>query len=180
MFSASRLRGLDSGLAFVALSALAAAAVTVVARNGWTLYYGDAEAHLNIARRIVDSRTPGYEQIGTVWLPLPHLLMLPFIGNDALWRSGLAGAIPAALCFVLAGMFLFASVRLVCGSASAGFASLAVFALNPNLLYLSSIPMTEPALLAAFLGSFGVCFDSARVRPWPGPRRRVWRISRRL
>ena len=29
-------------------------------RAGWTLYYGDAEAHLNIARRIIDSRTPGY------------------------------------------------------------------------------------------------------------------------
>ena len=40
--------------------------------RGYVLYYGDAEAHLNIARRIVDSRTPGPEQIGTVWLPLPH------------------------------------------------------------------------------------------------------------
>lgn len=152
MSAPSGLRGLGYGLAFVALAALAAASVTVVARNGWTLYYGDAEAHLNIARRILDSRTPGYEQIGTVWLPLPHLVMLPFVGNDALWTGGLAGAIPAALCFVLAGLFFFSSVRLVCGSASAAFASLAVFALNPNLLYLSSIPMTEPVLLAAFLG----------------------------
>ena len=81
--------------------------------RGYTLYYGDAEAHLNIARRILDSRTPGPEQIGTVWLPLPHLLMLPFVMRDAWWRSGMAGVIPSAICFVLAGTFLFAAARRV-------------------------------------------------------------------
>ena len=38
---------------------------------GWLLYYGDAESHLKHARRVLDSRTPGVEQLGTVWLPLP-------------------------------------------------------------------------------------------------------------
>ena len=47
------------------LSLLSAAAVWFVYAHGWTLYYGDAEAHLMIARRIVDSLTPGYEQLGT-------------------------------------------------------------------------------------------------------------------
>ena len=42
-----------------ALALLSAAAITVFYSNGWLLYYGDAEAHLNIARRMVDSRTPG-------------------------------------------------------------------------------------------------------------------------
>src|SRR4051812_33737519 len=78
------------------LTALSAAAVWWCWSRGYTLYYGDAEAHLNIARRILDSRTPGPEQFGTVWLPLPHLLMLPFAARDFLWRSGLAGAIPSA------------------------------------------------------------------------------------
>ena len=36
----------------------------------------------NIARRIVDSRTPGWYQLGTTWLPLPHLLMMPLVRND--------------------------------------------------------------------------------------------------
>jgi len=31
-------------------------------QRGYLAYYGDAEAHLNIARRILDSRTPGYDQ----------------------------------------------------------------------------------------------------------------------
>jgi len=98
-------------LALVALITLSLAAVWLSYSQGCLLYYGDAEAHLDIARRIVDSQTPGYDQIGTVWLPLTHWLMLPFARVDAWWRSGMAGAIPSAACFVLAGMFLFAAAR---------------------------------------------------------------------
>ena len=126
------------------------ASVYVHAR-GYTLFYGDAEAHLNIARRWFDSRTPGPEQLGTVWLPLPHLLMTPFVLVDCLWRNGLAGVIPSCICFVLAGMFLFASVRSLL-SLKAACAALAVFALNPNMLYLQSLPMTESVFAAALLG----------------------------
>ena len=136
--------------ALLLLAVLSAAAVVWVARHGYTLYYGDAEAHLNIARRIVDSRTPGYGQIGTVWLPLPHVLMLPLVRNDALWHSGLAGAIPSAACFVLAGTCLFALSRRALGPWAAAAAT-AVFALNPNLLYLQATPMTETIFLAASL-----------------------------
>jgi len=72
------------------LAALSAAAVSWFHGQGFLLYYGDAQAHLNIARRLIDSRTPNYEQIGTVWLPLPHLMMLPFVattsGGGADWR----------------------------------------------------------------------------------------------
>ncbi len=117
--------------------------------RGYTLYYGDAEAHLNIARRILDSRTPGPEQIGTVWLPLPHLLMIPFVVHDDWWRSGLAGTIPSAACFVLAGTFLFAAARRVYASEAAALAVALLFALNPNMLYLQSTPMTEPVFAAS-------------------------------
>ena len=93
------------------LGFVSAVAVYWTSAHGYTLYYGDAEAHLNIARRILDSRTPGPEQLGTVWLPLPHLLMLPFVMRDSWWRSGMAGAIPSAICFVLGGTLLFAAAR---------------------------------------------------------------------
>lgn len=122
--------------------------------RGWTLYYGDAEAHLEIARRIVDSRTPGWDQVGTSWLPLPHWAMLPFVRNDALWRSGLAGAIPSAMAMVAGALFLFGAVRRAFDSDAAGITAAALFALNPNTLYLQSIPMTEVeafACLAALL-----------------------------
>ena len=39
------------------------------------LLYGDAVAHINIARRVFDSQTPGLLQLGTVWLPLPLSLI---------------------------------------------------------------------------------------------------------
>ena len=100
-------------LAAFLLACLSAAAVWLTWRQGWTLYYGDAEAHLNIARRLVDSRTPGYDQFGTAWLPLPHLLMAPFVKDDFLWHSGLAGAIPSAICFVMAGHFFSLAARRV-------------------------------------------------------------------
>lgn len=131
-----------------ALAVLSAAALQWFLGRGYLLYYGDAQAHLNIARRILDSRTPGYEQIGTVWLPLPHLLMLPLVGRDGWWRSGLAGGIPSAACFVLAGTFLFAAARRAFDCGAAALAAAALFALNPNLLYLQSTAMTEVVLFA--------------------------------
>jgi len=142
---------LELFLVLVSLGALSATALLLANHFGWTLYYGDAEAHLNIARRILDSRTPGYDQIGTSWLPLPHLLTMALVGDDRLWRSGLAGAIPSSVCFVLAGGFLFTAMRRAMQSSAVGFAALGLFALNPNLLYLQATPMTEPVFLAGFL-----------------------------
>src|SRR6266853_1742166 len=114
------------------LAAIGAAASHWFWVRGYTLYFGDAEAHLNIARRVLDSRTPGPEQLGTVWLPLPHLLMIPLVmragANDSMWRSGLGGVIPSAACFILAGAFLFAAARRLYASAAAGFAAALLFA----------------------------------------------------
>src|SRR3981189_4003727 len=80
-------------------------------QHGEILLYGDAIAHINIARRVFDSQTPGLLQLGTVWLPLPHLLMIPFIFSDALWRSGAGGSIPSMIAYVLGVMGIFRLVR---------------------------------------------------------------------
>jgi hypothetical protein len=142
--------GRRSGLAVcLLLTCIGASAVWWTYKHGYTLYYGDAEAHLNIARRVLDSRTPGPEQLGTVWLPLPHLLTIPFAMRDNWWRSGLAGAIPSGVAYVLAGTFLFAAARRAYDSTAAALAVALAFAINPNLLYLQSTPMTETVLLAA-------------------------------
>ncbi len=128
-------------------AALGIAAAHYFHSQGTALHYGDAEAHLNIARRVLDSRTPNGEQFGTVWLPLPHLLLLPFAMQDSWWHSGAAAAIPSVACFALAVLFLFLAVRRLFGSAPA-FTAAAVFALNPNLLFLQSTAMTEPVFFA--------------------------------
>jgi len=106
-------------VAFALAASLGALAACWFFSRGDSLAYGDAAAHLNIARRIVDSRTPGYSQIGTVWLPLPHLLLAPLAARDEWWRSGVAGVIPSTVEFVLAAVFLFAAARRAFSSAAA-------------------------------------------------------------
>src|SRR5581483_7642449 len=137
-------------LAGAALALWAAAGSWFFYAHGYVLFYGDAEAHLNIARSLLDSRTPGSDQLGTVWLPLPHLLIAPFAAVDRLWRTGLAGTIPSAAAFVAGGCFLFAAAARVFESTAAA-AAVALYALNPNLLYLASTAMTEPLFFAALL-----------------------------
>jgi hypothetical protein len=98
---------------------------------------------------VIDSRTPGYEQLGSVWLPILHVLCLPFVGNDFLWSSGLAGTIPVAVCFIVSVVFFYLSARETYEGLLPAAVTAACFALNPNLLYLASIPMTEVVFFAA-------------------------------
>jgi hypothetical protein len=141
----------ETGVAVLLLAMLGSFAAWFFWSRGYSTWYGDAEAHLNIARRIVDSGQPGYDQIGTVWLPVPHLLMALFARTDSLWFNGLAGTIPGVVCYVLGGTLLFLAARRIFGDLLAAFTTTAVFALNPNLLYLQSAPMTEPVFFAALM-----------------------------
>jgi hypothetical protein len=140
-------------LELIVVAALALVTIGIAAawffHRDYILYYGDAQAHLNISRGIIDSRTPGYEQIGSVWLPLLHVLCLPFVGNDMLWSTGLAGTIPVACCFLVAVVFFYLAAREAYGAVLPAAVTVACFALNPNVLYLSSIPMTETVFFAA-------------------------------
>jgi len=129
--------------------ALCIAAVTLAAlywfyARGLTNVYGDAIAHMEGARRIFDSLTPGYSEIGTVWLPLFHLLAAPLATNDFLWRTGLAGSIVSCTAFAGTAWVLYRFGTAVNEGRAAGLLSLAVFLLSPNLLYLASTPLTEP------------------------------------
>ncbi len=116
-------------------------------QHQWLLLYGDAVAHLHIARRILDSRTPGFRQLGSVWLPLPHLLLLPFVQKMSWWQSGVAGALPSMLCYAAACAGLLRLARMFLRPVVAWLA-VAFFALNPGLLYFSTTAMTEPLFLA--------------------------------
>ncbi|HLZ62729.1 MAG TPA: glycosyltransferase family 2 protein [Ktedonosporobacter sp.] len=107
------------------------------------LLYVDAYSHLRIARAIIDSATPGFAQIGGVWLPLPQLLMLPFVWNNYLWKIGLAGSIPQMLAYVFAANYLFRLIRRFTHNSVASFIGTLVFLLNPNVLYLQSTALTE-------------------------------------
>lgn len=136
----------------IALGALVLAfvALMVCITKGYLLLYGDAVAHLGTARRIVDTRYPSLAQLGGVWLPLPHLLMVPFVERMMWWQTGLAGAWPSIICYVIgvAGFYRLARRMLVRRWA---FAATAFYALNPNLLYLATTAMTEPLFLAELI-----------------------------
>ena len=118
------------------------------------LLYGDAVAHINIARRVFDSRTPGWQQLGTVWLPLPHLLTIPFIVADRAWQSGWGGSVVSMASFVLGVLGiarLFWSGVLGGGMKRAGWVAALFYGANPNLIYLQSTAMTEPLSLALYI-----------------------------
>jgi hypothetical protein len=124
-------------------AAVSIAAVFWSWRSGALLNYGDAVAHLHIARRIFDSHRPGLTQLGSVWLPLPHLLLIPFVAVYSWWASGIAGAFPSALAYVAGCAGIYRLARRWMGPVEAAVA-LTFFATNLNLLYLQTTAMTEP------------------------------------
>jgi len=136
-------------------------------QHGQILFYGDAVAHINIARRVFDSQTPGLLQLGTVWLPLPHLLMLPFLLSDWMWQTGIGGSIPSMIAYVFGAIGIFRLTRDVLESdartkpAAGVGAWLAafVYAANPNLIYLQATAMTEALYLAFFIWAVVYFFE---------------------
>jgi hypothetical protein len=132
-----------------AVAAVAAAAAWVVfLRADLVLSHYDAKAHLVVARRVIDNLTPGWQQIGAVWLPLPHLIQILPVQIDTLYRTGAAGSILSIACFGVTAYAFARFVILATGSRVGAAVSTALLALNPNLLYLHATPMTEPLLLA--------------------------------
>jgi len=139
-------------------------------QRGEVLLYGDAVAHINIARRVFDSKTPGLLQLGTVWLPLPHLLMIPFLVSDDLWRRGAGGSMPSMAAYVFAVVGIFRLVRGAlfrgrepdAAARGAAWTAALIFGSNPNLIYMQTTAMGEVLYLAFFL--WVIVFFSEWVR----------------
>lgn len=139
-------------------------------QRGDVLLYGDAVAHLNIARRVFDSKTPGLLQLGTVWLPLPHLLMIPFLLSHEMWQRGVGGSIPSMVAYVFAVIGIFRLVRAAlsrglepdAAARVAAWTAALVFAANPNLIYMQTTAMGESLYLALFLWAVVYLSEFAR------------------
>lgn len=112
------------------------------------LLYGDAYSHMMLARRFFDSQSPGAAQLGGVWLPLPQVAMLPFIWNDYLWRSGLAGSLSSMTCYMVASCCIFLAARRLTHDNVASYVGTLAFILNPNILYLQTTPLSELVCIA--------------------------------
>ena len=138
--------------AIVAVTALVGIAAAIFyARAGLALAPFDARAHLVVARRILDSLMPGWQQIGAVWLPLPHVLNMLPVQVDAWYRSGASGTAISIASMTIGAGALASFVIGRTGSIAGAAAGAALMMANPSVLYLQSTPMTEPLLFGVTL-----------------------------
>jgi len=145
----------------VVAAALSIASFLYFSANGMTNVYGDGVAHVNIARKVVDSPDDSvwqrYMQIGSPWLPLQTVLMLPLVANDWMWRTGAAGSFVSMLSFIVATLSLYLLAKSFYGREEGRWRELlpllpvGVFAFNPSVLYLQSTPMSEVLFMAALV-----------------------------
>lgn len=151
----------DSIVFLIGAGALAA----VVAMDAWAyrhgllVAYGDAASHLAISRRVIDNLTPGFGQLGSSWLPALHVLLLPFVWNDWLWRTGLAGTIVSNAAYVGAAIYCYLLARLLIPSRWLAAAGTGLIMANPNLLYLATTAMNESLYVFSVLaGALHLCY----------------------
>jgi hypothetical protein len=140
----------DPVLAVVTLAVAVAsiAAYLYFASTHATLEYPGATSRLLIARRVIDSPTPGVTQLGGVWLPLPQLLALPTVWLNSWYYTGLAGSIVSMISYVLATRYLYRTALGPTGNRVAGVIAAVVFAAYPSVLYLQSTPLPDLLLIA--------------------------------
>jgi len=115
--------------------------------NGLGLAYNDARSHLDIARRVVENLQPGFAQLGSVWLPLPHLLATITVWNNFMWHSGLSGALESMVSYVATGILIYQILKVLNVSLMGRLIGVIIFATNLNILYMQSTAMTELLLL---------------------------------
>lgn len=115
--------------------------------NGLGLAYNDARSHLDIGRRVVEGLNVGAAQLGSVWLPLTHVLMGVTIWSDFMWHSGLAGALWSMLAFVGTGVLIYLFLEELGAGMLARISAVTIFVANINILYLQSTAMTELMLI---------------------------------
>jgi len=144
-----RARG---GLLILGSVILAYAALYYNMVHGYLMLFGDAVAHMHVARRILDTRHFSLSLLGGVWLPLPHLVMVPFMQRMEWWHNGLGGAWPSMICYVISVIAFYGICRRLMPERWAWLA-VAFYATNPGLLYLSSTAMSEPLFIAITVSS---------------------------
>jgi hypothetical protein len=142
------LRPRDPAGAVVSCAAAVAAVVSYLlfAATHTLLAYPETVRGLLIARRIAEGT--GFAPVGSVWLPLWHLLAAATAWNDAMYYSGLSGSVISMLAYVAATRYLYRTALALAGSRLAGVTAAVVFAANPGVLYLQSMPVHALLLIA--------------------------------
>jgi hypothetical protein len=143
-------------------------------RSGLATAYPDAVSHASIARRIWDAHNAGFGQLGTVWLPVPHLLLAPLTAvallNEDWWRAGLPSVVLSSLCMGVAAAALYRILyRWQITQWWVIVVALGVYVLNPSNLYVHTTALTEPVLMAAMaMSAAGLSGFLTSERPLTG------------
>ncbi len=127
-------------------------ALVVTTRLHGILLYGDAMSHLEVPRRMIDGSTPGLAQMGGVWPPFYHWLIMMFAWYNPFYMNGFAGSIVSMVAYIVASVLVYKIVAQLTESQFLGVVSAAVLALNTNMLYMGVIPMTEATFFATLAG----------------------------
>ncbi|AZZ56625.1 ArnT family glycosyltransferase [Rathayibacter iranicus] len=129
-------------------------ACLVTTSSGINLAYADTQSHLAISRRIIDSKAPGFTQLGTVWLPIPSLVLIPFVQSLWLWHTGWAAGLLGMICLAGTACGVYRISARV-GHLRAGRITAVLLVLaNPGVLYSFSTAMTEPVLIVTMVACF--------------------------
>jgi hypothetical protein len=131
-----------------------------------TYVHIDAIAHVNKARGLIDNFEPGLRNLGSVWLPLPHLLTAPLAAIDSLWRSGAAGSLISVACFIGTSLFLFLTGLAWTGSTIIGWVAFTLFALNPRLIYFFTTPENECLMVFCAAGLTYYLVRWTQIQTW--------------
>lgn len=112
--------------------------------NNLQFAYGDSFRRLDISRKIYDSIYPGIlMQIGTVWLPIPTLINIPFVYISWFWYSGVGAAILNFFVFILNCVIIFYMLKAVIKNPYIVWLGTLLFIFNPNILYFQTTGMSE-------------------------------------
>jgi hypothetical protein len=100
---------------------------------------------------LIDYSSPGLEQIGTVWLPLPHLMLLPFSLVDLLFKTGLAGTFISLPSIAIAAAIIYRIIKVQTNVSWIAVLGSCLYFLNPNILYLGITATTEALFMLFFV-----------------------------
>lgn len=118
--------------------------------TGLTRLSVDQNSHLNIARLLSDSLTPGISQLG-FWPPLLHIILAPFTAITPLFTSGLAGSFALVPILAAGSLCAYKIVKEFYPYEIPAIGAAALFITNPYILYYSVTPMTESLFIVSLL-----------------------------
>ena len=127
---------MEAALFLVAFSTEILTGLYLLLKFGTTYGFGyrgeDLIAHLYIPRVVIDNgENSGFTNLGTVWLPIYHILLIPLVVVDPLYTTGFAGTLLNALITACITCLVYRLVRGFGGRWWHGVVASMLFLLSP-------------------------------------------------